>query len=413
VYLPLPNARSIRRHSKPSVWAASRSDCRGTRRPGTRSRQPGSARGLLTGWLLAWYLGKRYNNRRPKIVTVLYTSVPGCYDMREEACKYTSPAPLKGAGNILPRGMMPLGFGCGPLGIGLSSAESVRLLQTAIDCGITYFDTARMYGWGRAEGILGELTPRNRDGIIVASKAGILPPDRSLPRRIISRGVRLLHEAAPKTKRYIAGPEVWQPRYGVFRVPELRKSVETSLKELRTDYLDIFLLHECKEPDVQDSELLDFLQGLKTQGKIRAFGIATGIEETIAITRMRPVLASVLQIPNNIWEANMARLPAKPDALTITHSCFGGRFRGLQSRLSSDASLARDWKSMTHVDPHDASTMAQLILAHALRANAGGIVLFSSSKPANIVANARAVEDNVIQDAQIDGLDAFMARKVM
>jgi D-threo-aldose 1-dehydrogenase len=308
---------------------------------------------------------------------------------------------------------MPLGFGCGPLGIGLSPAESSRLLRTAIDCGITYFDTARMYGWGRAEGILGELTPRNRDGIIVASKAGILPPNRSLPRRIVSRGVRFLHEAAPRTRGYIAGPEVWQPRYGVFKVPELQKSIETSLKELRTDYLDIFLLHECKERDVQNPELLDFLQGLKTQGKIREFGIATGIEETIAIARMRPVLASVLQVPNNIWEANMARLPAKSAALTITHSCFGSRFRALRNRLSSDDSLARDWKSMTQVDPHDTPTMAQLILAHALRANASGIVLFSSSKPVNIIANARAVEDNIIENAQIDGLNAFMARDVM
>ena len=50
---------------------------------------------------------------------------------------------------------------------------SLRLLETAIDCGITYFDTARMYGLGAAEGLLGEVASRNRHRMIIASKAGI------------------------------------------------------------------------------------------------------------------------------------------------------------------------------------------------------------------------------------------------
>jgi D-threo-aldose 1-dehydrogenase len=324
-------------------------------------------------------------------------------DVGDIQVKGVTVRPFRG---ILRPDMIPLGFGCGGLLAGRSRRQSLRLLETALDCGVTYFDTARMYGVGCAEGILGELMPRYRNRIILTSKAGILPTHRPVSRRVIDRASRLLRTAMPKLKDYLPESPLAEPRFGVFGLPDLRKSVETSLRELRTDHLDILLLHECRAEHVADPDVLEFLKVLQKQGTIREFGIATGIEESIEIIQTCELLAPVVQIPNSIWDMNIGRIPVRSDSLTITHSCMAGRFHGLRNQLCADGTLAWKWRILTGVDPHDALALAQLFLAHALRANPGGIVLFSSSKPENIQANVKSVKESIIDPAQLDGLAA-------
>jgi aryl-alcohol dehydrogenase-like predicted oxidoreductase len=293
----------------------------------------------------------------------------------------------------------------------MTRSESIRLLEAAIDCGVTYFDLARSYSWGRAEAIFGALLPRHRDRLIIASKAGILPPKRSILRRIGSRTIRTLHNIVPSFKGYISAPDVWTLRDGVFAPADLRTSLETSLLKLRTDYLDIFLLHECKPTDTAQPELFDFLEKIKKEGKIRQFGLATGIDETLSILETRPALAPVVQIPNNMWQANVARLPPKVDRLTITHSCFKGRFRELLHRLASEETFAHEWETMTKVNPRDRTAVGQLFLAHALDCNPNGIVLFSSSKATNVTANVKVVTDMIIDPSQIQAANDFIREK--
>jgi D-threo-aldose 1-dehydrogenase len=311
----------------------------------------------------------------------------------------------------LPSDMIRLGFGCGGLLHGLSRSESLYLLETAIDCGITYFDTARMYGFGGAEGVLGTLVPRRREQIIIASKAGILPPSRSIALKIANRGIKLLHKAVPQLKRLVSTPTALHPRVGIFDLPILRKSVETSLRQLRTDYLDILLLHECTEADVEKEELLYFLQGLQKQGKIRKFGIATGIEETIKIVKAHPLLTDVVQIANSIWNMNIARLPFRAGRVMITHSTLTSRFHDLTRRISSDDSLAKQWQSALQIDPRDKAALARLLLAHALYSNPDGLVLFFSRNPENIRANASVASEKTINEDQIKGLNVLISNK--
>lgn len=317
-------------------------------------------------------------------------------------------APIR---EILRRNLLPLGFGSGAL---LSKRrtrrEALRLLEAAMDCGVTYFDTARMYGAGRAEGILGELTARKREGLILASKAGILPQSRALHVRAMGRSIRLLHKIAPGSKNYLPVPSTYVPRFGAFRLVEFRKSVETSLKELRTDYLDILLLHECRTADLEETDLLHFIDDLKREGKIRASGIATSIEETTSILKRHPALFDVVQIPSAIWNMNVRKLPTI-DGLVITHSSLTSRFNILLNRLLSDERMAAEWRSLTRVDPRDSTELAHLLLAHALNENPGGIVLFFSSNPANVVANVKSIRSRAIDEKQIAGLNALLARE--
>ncbi|WP_271527564.1 aldo/keto reductase [Bradyrhizobium sp. CCBAU 25338] len=320
-------------------------------------------------------------------------------------------AMVKPIQEILPRNMLPLGFGSGAL---LSKRrtrrDALRLLETAMDCGVTYFDTARMYGAGRAEGILGELTARKRERLVLASKAGILPQSRALHVRAMGRGIRLLHKVAPSLKCHVPVPSTSIPRFGAFGLVEFRNSVEKSLKELRTDYLDILLLHECTAADLEETDLLHYLHDLKSGGRIRAVGIATGIGETISILKKHAGFFDVVQIPSAIWNMNVRKLPAI-DGLVITHSSLTSRFNILLDRLQSDERMADEWQSLTQVDPRDSEKLAQLLLAHALKANSNGIVIFFSSNPANLAANVKSVSNPVIGERQIAGLNALLARK--
>jgi D-threo-aldose 1-dehydrogenase len=309
--------------------------------------------------------------------------------------------------DVIPSGAIRLGFGCGGLYGGRDRRQSLRLLETAIDSGITYFDTARMYGLGVAESLLGEIASQNRHRMIIATKVGILPASNNVPLRIAARGFNLLHKVIPSSNRYLPVPAASQLRFHAFSRPALCRSFDKSLQELRTDYIDVLLLHECSAEDVDDPQVLEFLLGLKQQGKVRAFGIATGIEQTLRIMPFHASLTSIVQIPSSILDTNIRRLPLRRNGLTVVHSCLARNVRSLVFQLSADNALATKWHVMTQVDPRDETGIAQLLLAHALEANPLGIVLFSTSKLANLKSNVKAAIDPVIKPAQIEGLNAF------
>src|SRR3984893_1601208 len=77
---------------------------------------------------------------------------------------------------ILGSTTFPLGFGCVQLTTHREEAEAVAILQHAFALGITHFDVARAYGFGRAEGILGKFLRGRRDQVTVATKLGLQPP---------------------------------------------------------------------------------------------------------------------------------------------------------------------------------------------------------------------------------------------
>ena len=265
--------------------------------------------------------------------------------------------------------------------------------------------------YGPAEDLLGQLTSRWRRRMILASKAGILPPSRSFILRAVSRSVRILHKAVPALAAHVPIPRSRQFRFGMFSLPVLRRSIETSLRELRTDHLDVLLLHECTEGDVEGQELLEFLYGLQREGKIIHFGLATGIEETVVILDRFPAYGGVVQIPSSIWDGNIGRLPARPRDLTVTHSTLSGQFATFLAGLSRDQALARAWRSATGVDPHDTAAVGRLFLAHALQANPGGVVLFFSSKPDTIRENAKLAREPAFEASQFEGLKRFIAQR--
>ena len=119
-----------------------------------------------------------------------------------------------------------VGFGCM-----ITSDQSV--VERAADIGITYFDTARGYQGGNNERMVGAALKGKRDSIILSSKSG-----------------------APNKERALA-------------------DLDTSLRELGTDHLDIWYLHGKSKPEHLTDELLEAQNAAKQQGKIRFAGVST------------------------------------------------------------------------------------------------------------------------------------------
>jgi aryl-alcohol dehydrogenase-like predicted oxidoreductase len=290
--------------------------------------------------------------------------------------------------NILARAKQRLGFGCGQLYGGRTRKDSMRLLETAIDSGITYFDTARLYGNGEAEYLLGELMPRHRDKVVLASKGGILPRRNSLSKRIYDKASRIARKV-PTLQRFIPKPVPAEPTFGVFGVADLRRSVETSLRALRTDHLDIFLLHECGFDNATDPDVIELLESLENEGKIRGWGTATSLEATAALAQANSVRISLFQFPSNAWCRNVDKIRSLTKAPLITHSVLGASFGSLVVALREDPRVRAKAMALD-VDPDDGPALAERLVADAIQANPDGVVLFSTSKIEHILSNLTA-----------------------
>jgi len=145
-----------------------------------------------------------------------------------------------------------LGFGCMGLnfldGKGLDKKEAVMLLQSAVDRGITFFDTAEAYGPYTNEEIVGKALQPFRKDVVIATKFGC---KNARP----SEGL----DSRPAT---------------------IRAVTEASLKRLKTDYIDLLYQHRV-DPDVPIEEVAGTVKDLIQEGKVKYFGLSEAGAKTI------------------------------------------------------------------------------------------------------------------------------------
>jgi aryl-alcohol dehydrogenase-like predicted oxidoreductase len=148
--------------------------------------------------------------------------------------------------------------------------ESIKVIQHAFDRGITFFDTADMYGPYTNELLVGKAIQNFRDSIILATKFGIV------------------RDVADPTKRGFNG----RPEY-------VRSSCEGSLKRLGVDVIDLYYLHR-KDPDTPIEETVGAMAQLVKEGKIRAIGLSEVNETTLRKAHaVHPITA--LQTEYSLW----------------------------------------------------------------------------------------------------------------
>jgi aryl-alcohol dehydrogenase-like predicted oxidoreductase len=168
------------------------------------------------------------------------------------------------------------GLGCGRLGsvtqVGGNQA-ALRLIGSALDAGVTFFDTADIYGQGASETLLGQATRSRRDQVVIATKAGYcLSPLGSIARRLkpLLRRIIRLSPGFAKTVTKVRAAQHQQS----FSADYLAGRIEASLRRLQTDALDLFQLHSPPTAVLERGEVFEALAKFRAAGKIRHYGIA-------------------------------------------------------------------------------------------------------------------------------------------
>jgi len=226
-----------------------------------------------------------------------------------------------------------IGFGGARIGGLLAQdggrATSLKTLEAACDAGINFFDTADMYSQGESEILVGKAFRNKRDRVFVATKGGYsLPRQKRLIQFIkpfakpIVRALGLRRSAVPASLSGTVSQD-FSPGY-------LREAVEASLRRLQSDHIDLYQLHSPPREELTGSRLQDalgLLGRLKTEGKIREYGIALdSVYDAVHCLDMEG-LAS-LQMPFGLMD--LQALDGVFDKVSerqlgiIARGCFGG-----------------------------------------------------------------------------------------
>jgi len=223
-----------------------------------------------------------------------------------------------------------------------STKEALTVLRKSLDCGITFYDTADMYSQGESEALMGTAFRECRDRVIIATKGGYcLPARRNLIKRIKPFVRPIVQALGLKRVRMPAGmsgalSQNFSPDY-------LTKALESSLKRLKTDYIDLYQLHSPSAEFMQSSAFstaLETLDKLKAQGKLRFYGVATEVPEDAPFCLTAPGISSV-QLGFGILDLEALdqgtlEAAAKRGLAVIARGCFAG---GLLKRDLDEAQL--------------------------------------------------------------------------
>ncbi|MBJ2355128.1 aldo/keto reductase [Sphaerochaeta sp. S2] len=285
---------------------------------------------------------------------------------------------------------------------------AMKILQTASDAGITFFDTADVYGDGRSEKFIGKFLKSQRDSFFVATKLG--------------RG----------------GDPGWP---GNFTPEAMIRHTDASLSRLGVERLDLIQLHCIPQDVLADGAVFDVLRDLKKQGKIADFGASVESVEEGLICLKEEGIAS-LQVIFNIFRQKLitdlfskakekevsiiARVPLASGLLSgkmtknttfdeSDHRNFnrdgasfnvGETFAGVP--FEKGVELAEEIKTMKP----EGMTLAQMALRWILDFDAVSVVIPGASRPSQVLDNAAISDLPPLSDELHKQLEKFYQEKV-
>ncbi len=165
-----------------------------------------------------------------------------------------------------------LGYGCMGLSHGYGTptdrGDAIRLIRAAVERGVTFFDTAQVYGPFTNEDVVGEALAPYREQVVIATKFGF-------------------HFEDGKAQGLDSRPDT------------IRRTTEDSLKRLRTDRIDLLYQHRV-DPDVPIEDVAGTVRDLIAEGKVRHFGLSeAGVRTIRRAHAVQPVTA--LQSEYSLW----------------------------------------------------------------------------------------------------------------
>lgn len=215
-----------------------------------------------------------------------------------------------------------LGFGCASLGSRIGPRQGSRALFEAFEAGINWFDVAPSYGDGQAEMLLGEFARTKRDKIHICTKCGIASPPVSPVKAAFRPISRLLVKHAP-VLRSLAGRTRGPAERQTLSRKSIIDSLDRSLINLGTDYVDVLALHDPEPSDIGNEEIARALEDVVASGKVLKTGLAgSPLAAVTAIQSGFPV--GHLQFPAaGLASIREALGPAEAEFLLVTHSVLG------------------------------------------------------------------------------------------
>ncbi len=282
-----------------------------------------------------------------------------------------------------------LGLGCMGLSHGYGPAtdtdQAVKLIRAAVERGVTFFDTAEVYGPYLNEEVVGEALKPVRDQVVIATKFGFTFGDDNKQQILNSR------------------PE------------HIRLAVEGSLRRLKTDVIDLLYQHRV-DPEVPIEDVAGTVQALIQEGKVKHFGLSEAGANTIRRAHaVQPVTA--LQSEYSMWwrepeqeilplleELGIGFVPFSPlgkgflTGSIKTGSTFGADdFRSKVPRFAADAMAANEQLVTLLADlaADKAVTSAQIALAWLLAQKPWIVPIPGTTKLHRLEENLGAAEVNL------------------
>ena len=305
-----------------------------------------------------------------------------------------------------------IGFGTWALGStwwgDVSESEGERLLELALELGVTFFETGDAYGQGRNEELVGRVLAPHRDRVTISTKFGYVLDSE---REVHSEGER---------------PQRWDGRF-------VRAALEASLRRLGTDRVDLYQLHNPRSEAIDSDECFATLEELKAEGLIRHYGVALGPaigwrEEGLEAIERRGIAA--VQTVYNLLEqdpgrelmaaaaergvAVMARVPTSSglldDSLTLDTAFGPGDHRRHRPREWLVEGLAKVERIRFLCEPGSGRTMAQAALRFILAQPQMAVVIPTITTEAELREYAGASEVPELSDDELERLAALYER---
>ena len=295
-------------------------------------------------------------------------------------------------------GCMGMSFGYGPPA---NRQEMIALLRTAVDRGVTLFDTAEAYGPFTNEELLGEALGPVRDRVVIATKFGFTFP---------ASGARGLSS----------------------RPAHIREVTEASLKRLRTDRIDLLYQHRV-DPDVPIEDVAGAVKDLIAEGKVKHFGLSEAGVQTIRRAHLVQAVTA-LQSEYSLWwrapeadvlpaleELGIGFVPFSPlgkgfltGHIDETTTFDSGDFRNIVPRFTAEARKANQTlvELLRTIAAQRHATPAQIALAWLLAQKPWIVPIPGTTKPHRFEENIGAVAIDLTADDLRD-IDAVLSTVIV
>ena len=264
-----------------------------------------------------------------------------------------------------------IGFGGGKLSVMPTLQSALNILEAAYQSGIRYYDTAPLYGGGYSEKIIGKFSKNKRNKIFIATKVGLNPakeytisPSIALPLNYVKRKIKNTDYSTQSNDTPTVLP------YRLITKEYIKTSFEKSLRNLQTDYIDYYLLHEAL-PSFLDDGAIDYLAGLKNDGYISKLGIAASYINYFELDKNSLSLWDALQYEYSSKGESNKLYAQFPDQEHTLHGI-------LKNKKAPDAILP-------------IQSRAGYVLMDCLKKNIADRVLFSTSKLSNLNSNIQSL----------------------